>query len=689
MRLLDTTTGQFVELTQWWKIQYAILSHTWDPDGEQTLQELRALQMAYDPSASDAPAAGTLWRDPKMSAKVRRACEVARAHGYRYIWIDSCCIDSTSSAELSEAINSMYHWYRDAKVCYGFLADVPAADDPGHERSSFRESRWFTRGWTLQELIAPRVVMFLSREWLTLGTRTTLAKVVEDVTGIPCEVLTHKASLDTLSVAKRMSWASKRTTTRIEDQAYSLLGIFDLNMPILYGEGDRAFRRLQEEILKRIPDRSLFAWSYNEPYSGPFSLRGTTGSPQTGSPSRLKFYPRAWTPSLFAPSPSHFEHSRAVSSLRHHTLLSEYPPSPFGVRTEFLGVPVSLCFSPGTVHSMYGTDLERCYLVILPCTMEMHPRHILARVCWFSPSPHNGVEHLLPGYANVAPSASYNQRYADLFVLSDIDAPHILRFARMRTVYIPHPSRSSPDRSSPGMLEEDFSLKLSPWSSDVLERQGYTVTRLDPDLGKASCTYHLILSKRGVSINVLIQYDRSFWSELCSWGLLSGAAWISHIIKNREGQTSSDLCRHPYQTFEYDNGSGASFASGFPEVGLEGALGERFTLFLSLDSSQSSGVSSCIGVEVVEPESLTRTNCKNGEEITWKSCCPRPIEPRRSEGETSQSMVDDIELALNEEDSHWRAHGTDSQGPAAILRQHLERNLRPAPYALLWFPILF
>ena len=166
MRLLDTTAGQFVELSQWWKIRYAILSHTWDPDGEQTHQELKTLQTTYGPSTSPdtPPSTRTLWQDPRLSAKVRRACEVARAHGYRYIWIDSCCIDSTSSAELSEAINSMYHWYRDAQVCYAFLADVHVADNVSAEKSFFRESRWFTRGWTLQELIAPRVVVFLSGE---------------------------------------------------------------------------------------------------------------------------------------------------------------------------------------------------------------------------------------------------------------------------------------------------------------------------------------------------------------------------------------------------------------------------------------------------------------------------------------------------------------------------------------------
>ncbi|TBU47153.1 heterokaryon incompatibility protein-domain-containing protein, partial [Dichomitus squalens] len=239
MRLLDTVTGQFVEVSDPAAVEYAILSHTWDPKGEQSYQELKAIQECYRPG----------------SEKTRRACAVARAHGHRLIWIDASCVDRTSSAELSEAINSMFRWYRDASVCYAYLAD-----DPRAENSAFRHSRWFRRGWTLQELIAPPVVVFLSLDWRFLGTKASLSRVVEAVTGIDRPVLLHRMRLDEVSVARRMSWAAERRTTRAEDEAYSLLGIFDVNMPTLYGEGRRAFVRLQEEIMKRIPDQSLFTW---------------------------------------------------------------------------------------------------------------------------------------------------------------------------------------------------------------------------------------------------------------------------------------------------------------------------------------------------------------------------------------------------------------------------------------------
>ncbi|EJF57397.1 hypothetical protein DICSQDRAFT_69605, partial [Dichomitus squalens LYAD-421 SS1] len=183
-----------------------------------------------------------------------------RAHRLRVL--DTCCIDKSSSAELSEAINSMFYWYRDADVCHVYLFDVDD-DDPQMPSSTFRSSRWHTRGWTLQELIAPRYVIFLSKSWHTIGTKVSLANVLTEITGIDLDVLLQRAP-DCLhartSIARRMSWASKRETTRIEDRAYSLLGLFGISMLIIYGEGSDAFQRLQKEILKREKDQSIFAW---------------------------------------------------------------------------------------------------------------------------------------------------------------------------------------------------------------------------------------------------------------------------------------------------------------------------------------------------------------------------------------------------------------------------------------------
>jgi hypothetical protein len=171
-----------------------------------------------------------------------------------------CCIDKTSSAELSEAINSMFRWYQNAAVCYAFLSDVPSCMDASAVELNFAKARWFTRGWTLQELIAPENLIFFSMDWHPLGTKSQIHNILSSITGIEKKFLYSK-NLELASIAKKMSWAASRRTSRIEDIAYSLLGIFDVNMPLIYGEGKKAFKRLQEEILKtRTDDHSLFAW---------------------------------------------------------------------------------------------------------------------------------------------------------------------------------------------------------------------------------------------------------------------------------------------------------------------------------------------------------------------------------------------------------------------------------------------
>ncbi|KAF2166495.1 hypothetical protein M409DRAFT_36723, partial [Zasmidium cellare ATCC 36951] len=194
--------------------------------------------------------------------KVRLSCRQALADSIDYIWIDTCCIDKASSAELSEAINSMFRWYEKAAVCYAYMSDVLKPPDgvDGASRQPFEQSRWFTRGWTLQELIAPSKVMFYDCHWNCLGEKSALADSIYKITNIPLSILRQNQPLNDASIAMRMSWAAKRQTTRIEDEAYCLLGIFDVNMPMLYGEGSKAFSRLQYEILQSSDDQTIFAW---------------------------------------------------------------------------------------------------------------------------------------------------------------------------------------------------------------------------------------------------------------------------------------------------------------------------------------------------------------------------------------------------------------------------------------------
>ena len=156
----------------------------------------------------------------------------------------------------------MFRWYQKARVCYAYLADVLKDTNPNEDSlvpEEFSRSRWFTRGWTLQELVAPQNVVFYSRSWKNIGTKEQLCNTISTITGIDIDTLLGE-DLTVVSVANKMSWASGRRTTRIEDMAYCLLGIFDVNMPLLYGEGQKAFLRLQEEILRSSYDHSLFAW---------------------------------------------------------------------------------------------------------------------------------------------------------------------------------------------------------------------------------------------------------------------------------------------------------------------------------------------------------------------------------------------------------------------------------------------
>ncbi|KAF5136696.1 Vegetative incompatibility protein HET-E-1 [Metarhizium anisopliae] len=230
---------------------YAILSHTWGED-EVIFQD-------FVHSSQEAR------RQKKGFAKILKTCELAKRSGLKYAWVDTCCIDKSSSAELSEAINSMFRWYRGATVCYAWLTDLLPDSSLEPDTEALRGCRWFKRGWTLQELIAPRAVEFYDANWNFRGSKSGLKYLLTDITKVPGNVLESPESLYTLSVARRMSWVSERRTTRIEDMAYCLLGIFDVSMPLLYGEGDRAFLRLQEEISNSTNDLSIFAWRKSLP----------------------------------------------------------------------------------------------------------------------------------------------------------------------------------------------------------------------------------------------------------------------------------------------------------------------------------------------------------------------------------------------------------------------------------------
>ncbi|KAI4703720.1 hypothetical protein J4E89_009943 [Alternaria sp. Ai002NY15] len=262
MRLIDTTTLELRSFMDEYLIPpYAILSHRWGED-EVTLQQFTDQSLRNDATLKSSRG---YW-------KILKTCQQALSSGLSLVWVDTCCIDKTSSAELSEAINSMFRWYQQAAGCYAYLEDINVdseiwADGPISDEveQQLVRSRWFTRGWTLQELLAPKNVWFYGNEWRYIGKKSSLCVELERITGIDVNVLSGESDLSDESVAKRMSWMAGRTTTRIEDMAYSLLGIFDVNMPLLYGEGKKAFVRLQEEIMRFSADQSLFAWEEPHP----------------------------------------------------------------------------------------------------------------------------------------------------------------------------------------------------------------------------------------------------------------------------------------------------------------------------------------------------------------------------------------------------------------------------------------
>ncbi|KAM7202911.1 Heterokaryon incompatibility protein (HET) domain containing protein [Naviculisporaceae sp. PSN 640] len=271
---------------------YTILSHTWESNSEVSFKDLEK------PDTSTYSKAGF--------HKIRNFVQLSHQRdGLEYYWVDTCCIDKSSSAELSEAINSMFRWYAGSAVCYVYLSDL----EPRQAESDIPDlghCRWLIRGWTLQELIAPRHVVFFDKEWNEIGDKHGLSEQLSSITGIPVELLRGEASLSEYSVAKRMSWASKRQTTRDEDIAYCLLGLFDITMHPLYGEGKKkAFRRLQRACIEQEGDPSIFAW---------------TGDDET----------QLYAP-ILADSPYQFKDCGAISALLENTVHRNMTLTPRGV----------------------------------------------------------------------------------------------------------------------------------------------------------------------------------------------------------------------------------------------------------------------------------------------------------------------------------------------------------------------
>ncbi|CCF46739.1 HET domain-containing protein [Colletotrichum higginsianum] len=338
MWLINTETLVLEEFTDPSIVSYAILSHTWQKNEEISFQDMNNLEK---------------FRHKAGHAKIEKLCDIAlRRYGCKYAWLDTCCIDKTSSAELSEAINSMFRWYKEAYVCFVFLSDLapeatrghpPSDQGPAHHNiSDLGRCKWFTRGWTLQELIAPTYVEFYDAGWNFRFTKDGWAARLSAITNIDVDILMLKKELSTVPVAVKMSWAADRETTRVEDRAYSLLGLFDINVSMLYGEGHRAFQRLQEEIARETDDMSLFAWDVDVPPDAAGQQR-TAAQRYRG---------------IFAKSPAEF---RSCQGLRRVGKLSYNPPE-LSITNKGVRAAMHLSFDGDSECTMQlGTVAECCW----------------------------------------------------------------------------------------------------------------------------------------------------------------------------------------------------------------------------------------------------------------------------------------------------------------------------------------
>jgi hypothetical protein len=296
---------------------YMILSHRWREDEV----------LFGDMVVSDRTTA----RAKKGYDKLEMSCRIALQQKLEYAWMDTCCIDKSSSAELSEAINSMYNYYANAQVCYAYLDDVVEISTPNNK--SLEECVWFKRGWTLQEMIAPRELYFYSARWRPLGSKSSLCARISEASGVSTAVLRDPETLGQVCVSEKMSWAAFRSTTRPEDEAYCLMGLFGVQMPPLYGEGrQHAFRRLQLEIMQVTTDHTIFAWDAGS----------TTGD-------------------MLAPTVQCFQHGASYQYLRADQRFQELKPD-FNM-TNF-GLHIEL---PVREMSAHGMDV---YLARLECSTQ-------------------------------------------------------------------------------------------------------------------------------------------------------------------------------------------------------------------------------------------------------------------------------------------------------------------------------
>ena len=336
--------------------EYVILSHRWTDPMEVDYEEM------VDLGKMDRQQQDEI-RGRLGYKKLLDACKQAQTDRYEWMWVDTCCIDKRSSAELSEAINSMYRWYRNAKVCYAYLHDVDGSSFPTKQdkKKYFKSNgwpEWFSRGWTLQEMIVPSDIQFFNKNWQPIGDKKRFARPLRWITGVPEHILADGLEEKRPCVAQIMSWAANRTTTRVEDRAYSLMGLLDVNMPMLYGEGKKAFHRLQLEIIRSSNDQSIFAWGCY------------TGNVGIGS--------------ILADDPSDFEDCSSMVLLNHDELIKEFPELSSTNTDHFDVFPITNRGIHVWMLSRRYRDSNTVFKAYLPCRNEYKDLASIDLVLWNS-----------------------------------------------------------------------------------------------------------------------------------------------------------------------------------------------------------------------------------------------------------------------------------------------------------------
>ena len=353
---------------------YAILSHTWLQDDE---------EVTFAHLQTQAPIE---WTNLPGARKIKLTCQQAAHHGYSWAWIDTCCIDKSNSSELSEAINSMFRWYKRARECYVYLADIDF-----DQQDNFLRSRWWTRAWTLQELLAPKCVQFYDKHWRSICTKFDTAELIAKAMDIDIEVLRFPETMRDKSVAQRMSWAARRRATRAEDLAYSLLGIFQINMTMQYGEGMEAFVRMQKGIMRTTDDLSLFAWGFNPATLEEMDSQGKFDTHLTWKPLDHRVSSNYNSEfGLFAPHPASFIHCQDIEIFSQHAS-DAHAEEQHG--SMILYVPMISSESHVVSPRCASFLPSKYWIALLPCGIRSRPHSVIGLLIqrtqlWTSISTH-------------------------------------------------------------------------------------------------------------------------------------------------------------------------------------------------------------------------------------------------------------------------------------------------------------